>query len=84
MDSPLKLLLARNCFRASSVWISKILRHLTIDNSDGDDGGGNNIGARRTNSKADSSRSTDMVGNSDTDKSIHKGSIRSNPVQLQC
>ena len=48
------------------------LRHLSTDSSN-DDGGGGNSGARRTNSKADNSHSTDTVGNS------YRGNTHNNP-----
>ena len=48
------------------------LRHLSTDSSN-DDGGGGNSGARRTNSKAHNSHSTDTVGNS------HRGNTHNNP-----
>ena len=49
-----------------------VLRQLST-NSGNDDGGGGNSGARRTNSKADNSHSTDTAGNS------HRGSTHNNP-----
>ena len=55
---------------ASKARLSR-LRHLSTDSSN-DDGGGGNSGARRTNSKADNSHSTDTAGNS------HRGSTHNN------
>ena len=60
-----------------------MLRQLiTDDDGNNDDGGGGNIGARRTNSKADSSRSTDTVGNSGTG-SIHMGNTHNSLPDLR-
>jgi hypothetical protein len=58
---------------------SKILRHLNIGNNGGDDGGGSSTDVRHTNSKAGNSRSTDTVGSSGTDNSIHMGNTHNNP-----
>jgi len=73
-------MLARNCFRASSVRTFWILRSLSTDNNDGDGGDGSN-GARRTNGKAGSIHST--AGNSGTDNSTRRGDNRSSPVRSQ-
>ena len=71
--------LARDYSRASSIWISKILRHLNIGNNGGDDGGGS-TDVHHTSSKAGNSRSMGTVGSSGTDNSIRMGNIRSNPA----
>jgi hypothetical protein len=74
------MLLARKLLSSQPVWISRSLRRLIIDNSDGDDSGGNNIGARRTNSTAGNRSNPNTAGsNNDMDCSSRKGNIRSSP-----